>query len=353
VFGVAEFGDAPAAAAALDLARTDQVLFVLEGPREPVANPTVSGVDAAVAYRTANLPLPGAAPDGFGVTFTVGDRLAVVEVVGSPEAERLALDLAARQAACLAGTACEAVDLTSEEILTAPSVSPSAVGSPAAGSGAGQTLMAATVEVPVAEHYVDLYLVNYGPGAAEESYTEPGPTLNLVTAGSLSIAIEGPAMLTRGADPATGEAVEPGTEVVLEAGDGLLIPAGTAHTNRNPGEEPAVLLQAVIYPFDAEVPPPPAGVTGYWLGGGLSAAAGPNEVVLERVTLVPGAAIPPPLLYTVATGNPEPTADGGLLNTGSTTVELLTLRYEPAPIPPEGAVSEEASVGTPAATPAP
>ena len=351
--GVADFEDAQAATAALDLARTGQVLFVFEGPREPVADPTVSGTDAATAYRTANLPLPGIAPDGFGVAFTVGDRLAVVEVVGSPEAERLALDLAARQAACLAQTECEPVDLTAGVAVATPSGSPSTMASPVAGNGAGQTLMAATVEVPAEEHYVGLYRVAYAPGAAEESHAEPGQTLNFVAAGSLTIAVEGPATLTRVADPATGEAVEPGTEVVLEAGDGLLIPAGTAHTNRNTGEGPAVLLAAVILPVDAGPPPPAAGVTLYWLGDGPPAMAGPNAVTLERVTLVPGASIPPPLLYTVATGNPEPTADGGLRNAGATDVELVTLTYVPAPMPEEAAISQDASVGTPAATPEP
>jgi hypothetical protein len=76
-------------------------------------------------------------------------------------------------------------------------------------------------------------------------------------------------------------------------------------------------------------------------------------VSLDRVTLGPGAAIPPPLLYTVATGNPEVTEDGGLQNTGQTNVDLVTLVYEPAPMPEEDASSEDASAGTPAVTPVP
>ena len=166
------------------------------------------------------------------------------------------------------------------------------------------------------------------------------------------MAVEGPAMVTRAADPATSEAVAPGTEVTLDAGDGLMIPAGTAHTNRNAGEGPAVLLAAVFLPVDADAPPPAAGVTLLWLASGPSAAAGPNAVSLDRVTLGPGAAIPPPLLYTVASGSVEVTEDGGLQNTGPTTVELVTLTYEPAPIPEEAADSEDGSTGTPSATPA-
>jgi quercetin dioxygenase-like cupin family protein len=224
---------------------------------------------------------------------------------------------------------------------------------PVAGEAVTQPLLAATVEVPEEEHYVDLFRVNYAPGAAEESHAETGPTLNFVAAGSLTIAVEGPAMLTRAANPTAAEAVAPGTEVVLEAGDGLLIPAGTAHTNRNTSEGPAVLLAAAILPVTAAPPPPAAGVTFYWMAGGLPAAAGQNEVTLERLTLPPGATIPPPLLYAVATGNPEMTDDGGLQNTGPTTVELVTLTYEPAPMPEEDALSEEGNMGTPAATPAP
>ena len=79
--------------------------------------------------------------------------------------------------------------------------------------------------------------------------------------------------------------------MTLETGDGLMIPAGTAHTNRNAGEEPAVLLAAVILPVDAGPPPRAAGVTLLWLASGVPAAAGRNAVTLERVTLAPGAAI--------------------------------------------------------------
>jgi len=349
--GVADFADAQAAAAALDLVRSGSVFFVTEGPREFVADPVLPDTDAAVAYRTTNFPLPGTDPDTFGVAFTVGNRLAVVEVLGSPEAERLTLDLAARQAACLAGQGCEPVDLTSEAAMATPSVS--AMATPVAGEATTQPLIAASLEVPAEEPYVDLFRVDYAPGAAEESHAETGPTLNLVAAGNLTIAVEGPAMLTRAADPATGEAITAGTEVTLEAGDGLMIPAGTAHTTRNPGEGPAVLLIAAIIPVDAEPPPPAAGVTWYWLASGVPAAAGPNAVILDRVTLAPGAAIPPPLLYAVATGNPEMTDDGGLQNTGPTTVELVTLTYEPAPMPEEDALSEDGNMSTPAATPAP
>ena len=349
--GVADFTDAQAAAVALDLVRSGPVFFVTEGPREFVADPALPGTDAAVAYRAMNLPLPGTDPDTFGVAFTVGDRLAVVEILGSPEAERLALDLAARQAACLAGQGCEPVDLTSEAAMATPSVS--AMATPVTGEAATQPLMAAPLEVPAEEHYVDLFRVDYAPGAAEESHAETGPTLNLVAAGSLTIAVEGPAILTRAADPATGEAITAGTEVTLEAGDGLMIPAGTAHTNRNPGEEPAVLLAAVILPVDALPPPPTAGVTLWWLAGGVPAAAGPNAVTLERVTLAPGATIPPPLLYVIATGNPEMTDDGGLQNTGQTNVELVTLTYDPAPLPEEPLAAEEAGMATPGASPVP
>jgi quercetin dioxygenase-like cupin family protein len=349
--GVADFADAQAAASALDLVRSGPAFFVTEGPREFVADPVVPDADAAVAYRTTNLPLPGTDPDTFGVAFTVGDRLAVVEVLGSPEAERLALDLAARQAACLAGTECEPVDLTGSMIAATPGAS--AMATPGAGEAVTQTLMAATVEVPEAEHYVDLFRVDYAPGATEESHAATGPALDMVVAGSLTITVEGPAMVTRAADPATSEAVAPGTEVTLDAGDGLMIPAGTAHTNRNAGEGPAVLLAAVFLPVDADAPPPAAGVTLLWLASGPSAAAGPNAVSLDRVTLGPGAAIPPPLLYTVASGSAEVTEDGGLQNTGPTTMELVTLTYEPAPIPEEAADSEDGSTGTPSATPAP
>ena len=197
--GVADFADAEAAAAALDLARTGEIPFVLAGPREFVPDPAVPDAEAAVAYRTSLLPLPGKDPDTFGVAFTVGDRLAVVEVVDAPEMEQLALDLAARQAACLAGNACEPVNLTSEAVVATPSAS--ALATPVVGEAMVRTLMAATVEVPAEEHYVDLFRVGYAPGAVEQSHAATGPTLDLVTAGSLAIAVEGSAMVTRAEDP--------------------------------------------------------------------------------------------------------------------------------------------------------
>ena len=301
-----------------------------------------------MAYRTSLLPLPGKDPDTFGVAFTVGDRLAVVEVVDAPEMEQLALDLAARQAACLAGNACEPVNLTSQAVAATPSAS--ALATPVVGEAMVRTLMAATVEVPAEEHYVDLFRVGYAPGAVEQSHAATGPTLDLVTAGRLVIAVEGPAMVTRGEDPATRKRSRP------ERGDprdrGWPDDPGRDRAYEpQPGEEPAVLLTAVILPVDAGPPPRAAGVTLLWLGGGVPAAAGRNAVTLERVTLAPGAAIPPPLLYVVASGSPEVAEDGGVHNTGQTNVDLLTLVYEPAPMPEEPASGEDASAGTPAATP--
>jgi hypothetical protein len=344
---VAGYASAPEAREALDLVAEGDVPFVAEGPRERVADPVLPGAEAAVAYRTAYLPLPGVAPDGFGVAFSVGERMAIVKVVGGPGAETTALDLAAMQAACLGGGACATLDLAAMTTVTGNGATPAATEASTA------PLMGATVEVPEAEHYVDLFRVDYAPGAAEEAHAEAGPTLNLVAAGSLTIEVEGPASVTRAATPDAVEEVTAGSEVVLDVGDGLVIPAGTRHTNRNDGEDAAVLLAAVVLPIDSPPPPPVAGVSLHWSAGGPSAAPGPNAFVLERATLPPGTTIPAPLLYAVAAGNPEVGEDGGLTNTGTVPVELVTLTYTPAPPPEEPLAENGGTATTPAATPTP
>ncbi|WP_049890173.1 cupin domain-containing protein [Natronorubrum sulfidifaciens] len=47
------------------------------------------------------------------------------------------------------------------------------------------------------------------------------------------------------ADSATGDAVDSGEEYMVEAGDSLLIPAGTVHWYRNESDEPGAFLCAV------------------------------------------------------------------------------------------------------------
>ena len=344
--GVAEFGSPEDASAALARAREGVIPFALAGPKQPAAAPAVAGADETVAYQTAYFPLPGLQPDGFGVALTVDDRLAVVEVVGTPTAEAIALDVAAQQAACLVNGACNPLVVDQ-----APAMAGTPAASPVGGEAVLQTLVAGTVEVPDTGHYVDLVRVDYAPGAAEELIPTTGPVLVVVAAGSIAAQVDGPAWMMRAGSPELAEEIA-GEEVHLDVGDGVVLPAGTAFAFHNAGEAPGVLVGASFIPFDAPVVPRTEGVSFHWFASGPPAVAGPNEVALNRVTLPPGAMIEPPLLYAVASGNPELNPDGGLVNGGTTNVELVTLSYTPAPMP-EQPPDAAAMPGTPSATPEP
>ena len=97
----------------------------------------------------------------------------------------------------------------------------------------------------------------------EES--DPALGILLVESGTLTVQLEGPMTVTRGAGlgeamataEATGdfsalmESVPAGQAVTLEAGDAAYIPAHVAGEIRNEGQEPAVRLAILVLPPEA------------------------------------------------------------------------------------------------------
>lgn len=107
---VAQFDAPDGALTALQEAADMALPFGSEPERADAVR--VASVDAAVAFRSALNSDSG--PDSFWIMLVVNDRMAVVGVMASPDAEAAALDLAAQQASCLATDApCAAVNVPS------------------------------------------------------------------------------------------------------------------------------------------------------------------------------------------------------------------------------------------------
>ena len=141
--------------------------------------------------------------------------------------------------------------------------------SPAAGMAeAGVTFepvsFASGVALPSA---ADLFVVRLGldPGAGLPiEASDPTSGMLLVEAGAVTVRVDVPLSVTRGAGllgaiataEATGdftaatEAVAAGEEVTLEAGDAVFIPGGVAGEMRNDGQERAVGLGFLAIPSD-------------------------------------------------------------------------------------------------------
>ena len=85
----------------------------------------------------------------------------------------------------------------------------------------------------------------FQPGAEAAPHGHPGTTLIGVSSGTLGWGlVEGAATLIRGAAsaaPGAPEAVTPGTEVILEVGDGMFYEDDVIHTARGAGDEPTIV----------------------------------------------------------------------------------------------------------------
>lgn len=120
-------------------------------------------------------------------------------------------------------------------------------------------------ELPTAPADLVLLRVTFDPEAGfpiEED--DPTVALVYVESGALTIQVEAPLQVTRaatieafatpGAVEEGGipepEEVEAGTEVTLEAGDSVVIPPNVGGEVRNDGEEPAVVLAALVAPLE-------------------------------------------------------------------------------------------------------
>jgi acetyl esterase/lipase len=191
----------------------------------------------------------------------------------------------------------------------------------------------------------------------------PGPKIEQVLSGEVTIRVEGPLRVIRaGGDgtPGPAEAVAQGTEVVLRPGDTAITDFAAAITYTNRGAVPVRLVAGGL--FAASPPDPPLGYTVDAFDNlALSSALppGPLAARLLRATLLPQGtfpAAPPGGVQVVTTGSGAGTmggySDGSAINLGRDPVEVYALTLAPAglveevasPIPP-------APPGQPAAGP--
>lgn len=95
--------------------------------------------------------------------------------------------------------------------------------------------------------------VTLAPGAVVPNHVHPGNLVFSVESGEITYtAVEGsvPVSWAGAATPTAETTLNPGDEVVLEAGDWLFEQRGTLHEVRNTGDTPAVLLISALVAAD-------------------------------------------------------------------------------------------------------
>ncbi|HEX2280813.1 MAG TPA: cupin domain-containing protein [Thermomicrobiales bacterium] len=112
----------------------------------------------------------------------------------------------------------------------------------------GSTL---TTEVP--NKRLQLMRLTLAPGASMFAHTHPGELVVAIESGTLAYTVlSGDGASVRGAIgiPIAEEVIPPGAEAIFGPGEFLVEPPGVAHSYRNPGEEPVVLLISALTGFD-------------------------------------------------------------------------------------------------------
>ena len=110
---------------------------------------------------------------------------------------------------------------------------------------------ALTTEVP--NKRLTLIRLTLAPGASMFAHTHPGQLVVAIESGTLAYTVlNGDGASVRGAagTPIAEDVIPPGTETTFGPGEFLVEPPGVAHTYRNPGEEPVVLLISALVSFD-------------------------------------------------------------------------------------------------------
>ena len=114
--------------------------------------------------------------------------------------------------------------------------------------------------LPPAPADLGLYRLTLASGAAfPVDASDPSLALVYVESGTLTVAVDVPLSILRGASVAGGEfaqdAIAAGAEATVGAGDSFIGPAYAGGELRNDGTEPAVFLLAGIEPQIAEATP--------------------------------------------------------------------------------------------------
>ena len=137
------------------------------------------------------------------------------------------------------------------------------------------------------------------PGAEAAAVAPAGARLIAVEAGTIDVLSVGPGAAWLAPRPALDNGAPlDGTPVRADAA--LALPAAAIEGVRNRGAVPAVALDVALVPAGLPMPPPAfisgAGVEFRLLGSGVVAAPPPLvDLVLRRIDLPPGAAMPPDL----------------------------------------------------------
>jgi quercetin dioxygenase-like cupin family protein len=135
-----------------------------------------------------------------------------------------------------------------QEATPSPEASPSADHTPIFLELLGSAL---TTEVP--NKRLTLMRLTLAPGASMFAHTHPGQLVVAIESGTLAYTIlSGDTASVRAAagTPTAEEVIPPGTETIFGPGEFLVEPPGVAHTYRNPGDEPVVLLISALVGFD-------------------------------------------------------------------------------------------------------
>jgi len=94
------------------------------------------------------------------------------------------------------------------------------------------------------------------PGASSPAHTHPGPELGRVEAGTLTVQVDGPALVRRlDSDADEFEPATEGAPFDLERGEQIAYLPGTPMTFRNDGDESVRVLAAVILPAEESAGP--------------------------------------------------------------------------------------------------
>ena len=133
-------------------------------------------------------------------------------------------------------------------------------GTPAAGGTTGVTTeVLGRVPSEVAPgQALALLRITFAPGGSVAPHTHPGETVFHLASGTLQFTLhEGEAQLVRAVDgapaaatPTAGEAIPVGDEITLNVGDTIYYDAAVVQSERNDGEEDAVVIVANLRGVD-------------------------------------------------------------------------------------------------------
>jgi hypothetical protein len=222
--------------------------------------------------------------------------------------------------------------------------------SPVAAETTVEPLFATTVPaeaLPTGENRIlNIWQETIHPGVtatfpAERLACCPGPLVDHVLVGELTVRVEGPLRVARAGSAATPgpvEEVAPGTEVVLRAGDTALYDQALPVEYANHGAEPVQLVGGGLFIGRGVVRPSGLIVNNHDVLRPLPPLpAGPVTFVLERVTLPPSATLPgPPTgVLRIVTSGPKvaylpKASDGSVTNVVQEPVIAYVLTLLPA-----------------------